>query len=231
MTDVVWKGNEVFERFLMPLEEVEFNPANTRHHEPKVDVVETAASLRDHGQQRLCVVNQEGVLLAGEGRYLGAKENGWTHLACIKSDITDKDEQELFMIRDNRTAELSGWELDVLKTELRRLNEEEINLYDTQLWAGFELDGFLKDDWKPPETDLKYPSGTGGGGDSGDTGQTKTTGPPMADAVRLTKLERTFVDAAIRLLREREEDDSIQEGRCVELICADFLSGHGEAGG
>ena len=47
----------------------------------------------------------------------------------------------------------------------------------------------------------------------------------MAQAVRLTKEQRYIFDAACHRLRVAEDDLTISEGRCLELIAADFLAG------
>ena len=47
----------------------------------------------------------------------------------------------------------------------------------------------------------------------------------MANPIRLTKEQREIVDQAIRAVRKINEDSESSEGRCVELIAADFLSG------
>ncbi len=52
-------------------------------------------------------------------------------------------------------------------------------------------------------------------------------GPPMSKPVFLTSEQRPIFDAAARRVREIEGDESLRDGRCLELICADFLSGAG----
>lgn len=47
----------------------------------------------------------------------------------------------------------------------------------------------------------------------------------MAQAVRVTKEQRYIFDAACHRLRVAEEDLTISEGRCLELIAADYLAG------
>ena len=47
----------------------------------------------------------------------------------------------------------------------------------------------------------------------------------MAQAVRVTKEQRYIFDAACHRLRVAENEMTISEGRCLELIAADFLAG------
>lgn len=57
-----------------------------------------------------------------------------------------------------------------------------------------------------------------------------TTVDPRIDGapVRLTRDQRTIVDRAVQAVRLIAEDPDLPEGRAVELICADFLSGQGQ---
>jgi hypothetical protein len=52
-------------------------------------------------------------------------------------------------------------------------------------------------------------------------------GPPpaMASAIALNVEQRELISQAIERVREMEEDPSITEGRAIEFISADFLSG------
>ena len=47
----------------------------------------------------------------------------------------------------------------------------------------------------------------------------------MAQAVRVTKEQRYIFDAACHRLRVDENEMTISEGRCLELIAADYLAG------
>lgn len=134
-----WKGNPEFESFLVPIDDVQINPENVRKHGQK-DIDALAASLKDHGQQHLVLVQPEDfMLMAGEGRWLAMKQLGWTHIAALGSDIADSGERKLFSIRDNRTAELSDWDLEALSSQLKAL-QEDYDLQGTGLWQKYELD-------------------------------------------------------------------------------------------
>ncbi len=52
----------------------------------------------------------------------------------------------------------------------------------------------------------------------------------MGRPVRLTKDQRSIVDRAMHMLRVAEEDHTISEGRCLELICGDFIAGFHNGG-
>lgn len=136
-----WSGNPLLEDFLVPIGDVKPNPGNPRRH-LKRDVAATAASLEEHGQQEPIVVSSDMVLLAGEGRWLAAQTLGWSHIAVLKSSLTDAAAQALYTIRDNRLAEMSGWDVEKLSSQLRGMSGA-IDLASTGLWAPYELEALL----------------------------------------------------------------------------------------
>lgn len=208
----VWKGNPELEPLLFPVDDVKVNPANTRRHAEK-DISATAASMLEHGQQWPILVQPDDlVIMAGEGRWLAAKKLGWTHIAVLASDIKDDGERALFSIRDNRTAELSEWDVPGLGQQLQALNEQ-FDLPESGLWEDYELKPLLEMDLTSPEPGKSGGSGEGDGG------------PDMGKPLSLTVEQREVVDRAIVVVREHEGDADISEGKAIELICGDFLAG------
>lgn len=204
------------------------NEHNVRRHS-KPDLVALSLSLSDHGQQTPIVVartEEEGVfvLLAGEGTLDAARLLEWDHVAAVLSDIDDDGQRRLYMLRDNRTAELSGWHLDELSRSMRSLNEAGL-LEPAQLWEGYEIKAFLDSGgWTPPTGDGYVPGESSGGGGSGGGEQSGGPAVKMSPAIQLTKAERTVIEAAVLEVRDSERDPDIREGRAVELICLDFLA-------
>lgn len=208
----IWKGNPGLEPLLVPVDDVKVNPGNVRRHSEK-DVVATAASMGEHGQQWPILVQPEDlVIMAGEGRWLAARKLGWTHVAVLASDIEGDGERALFSIRDNRTAELSEWDVPELSQQLQAFNER-FDLSEMGLWEDYELKPLLEMDLTPPE------SGKSGGSGEGDGG------PDMGKPLALTIEQREVVDRAVAAVREHEGHEDISEGRAIELVCGDFLAG------
>ena len=211
----VWKGNRLMSDMLVPVDDVKANPGNTRRHAEK-DISATAASMLEHGQQWPILVQPDDlVIMAGEGRWLAAKKLGWTHVAVLASDIKDDGERALFSIRDNRTAELSEWDVPELSQRLQALNER-FDLPDTGLWEGYELEPLLEMRSDLLEQDGAPDKSSGGEGDSR---------PDMGAPLILTMEQRGVVDRAVKAVRENEGYDDISEGRAIELVCGDFLAG------
>lgn len=212
----IWKGNPKLEPWLVPIDDVKINPSNARQHSEK-DVGATAFSMQDHGQQWPVLVQPEDmVLMAGEGRWLAAKKLGWTYIAALASDIREDGERALFSVRDNRTAELSNWDIPDLSKQLQELSTQ-FDLPATGLWEGYELMPMLDMDWSPPAPESEPEKSV--------EPAAAADRPEMGAPLFLTVEQREVVERAVESVRNHEGYEDISEGRAVELICGDFLSG------
>lgn len=97
-----------------------------------------AASLRQYGQRKPIVVNrlQGNKVEAGNGTLAAARSLGWSHLAVVWVD-DDPATAVGFGIADNRTGDLSTWDLDVLDQLMSAIDPDEV-------FTGFEV-GELED--------------------------------------------------------------------------------------
>lgn len=79
------------------------------------DVERIAGSLAQFGQRKPLVVNrlQGNKVEAGNGTLQAAKKLGWTHIAVVFVD-DDAAMAAAFGIADNRTGDLSRWDVDAL---------------------------------------------------------------------------------------------------------------------
>jgi hypothetical protein len=81
-------------------------------------------SLKRYGAARSIVVDENGTVLAGNGTFESAKSAGITNVRIIESDGTEliavrrtdlsDDEKVGLALADNRTAELSSWDNEML---------------------------------------------------------------------------------------------------------------------
>ena len=88
--------------------ELSADPANLRkHNERNIEAIK--ASLRRFGQQKPIVVNDKGIVIAGNGTLEAARALGWDTIAVVHTRLDDHG-QVLYGIADNRTAELAEWD-------------------------------------------------------------------------------------------------------------------------
>lgn len=104
------------------LDSLHLDAANPRtHNERNLAAIE--ASLAQFGQRKPIVVQRRGMVVrAGNGTVLAAQRLGWTELAAVVVDEGDVS-AVAFAIADNRSAELAGWDDEVLGDLLGALQE------------------------------------------------------------------------------------------------------------
>lgn len=136
---------------LISIDQLALDPDNSRKHSAR-NLESIATSLAMHGQLRPVVVNEAGKVLAGNGLVMVAQAAGWTHVAAVRYVGGDEVHQRAFAVQDNRTSELSEWDLPQLAATLGFLKDmgEDFDLTDMG-WDQDDLDVLLQADWEPPE--------------------------------------------------------------------------------
>lgn len=128
---------------------------NSRTHSP-AQVDHLAGLIRRFGWTNPCIV-ADGVLLAGHGRIMAAQKLGLARVPCIDLSHLSDNDRRAYVIADNRSSEMSGWDLDMLKAETDDLRE-----------AGFDLEatvGFSEEDLAAMFADLDPGDQDSEGGD------------------------------------------------------------------
>jgi DNA modification methylase len=119
---------------LWDIERVKPYANNPRHNDDAVDAV--AQSIREFGFRQPIVVDAEGVIVVGHTRYKAALKLGLKKVPVhVATDLTP-EQIKAYRIADNKSAELSDWNYDLLPIELAGL--QEMN-YDLGL-LGFDQD-------------------------------------------------------------------------------------------
>ena len=95
---------------------------NARTHSQK-QVHKIAESIKAFGFVSPILVTRAGEIVAGHGRYEAAKQLGRTRVPVICIDHLGPQQIRALRIADNRLAELSGWDDEILKLELGELIE------------------------------------------------------------------------------------------------------------
>ena len=75
------------------------------------------------------------VIVEGHGRWLAAKEMGMTEVPIIRLDQLSDEQRKAYALAHNKTAELSGWDFDVLATELKSISEFDMSQFGFDLAA------------------------------------------------------------------------------------------------
>ena len=101
----------------MPPGELSPYENNARRHAPDDIEAIKKSILEDGFNDPIGIWGDKNTIVEGHGRQMAALELGLESVPCIRLDhMTDKQRRE-YMIRHNRTAELSAWDFDKLEKE------------------------------------------------------------------------------------------------------------------
>lgn len=81
-------------------------------------VLYVAASIQEFGFKVPIVITAEGVIVAGHTRYLAAQQIGLTEVPCVVADDLTEEQVKAYRLADNKTAEMSAWDMEKLEQEL-----------------------------------------------------------------------------------------------------------------
>ena len=111
---------------------------NPRKNDAAVDKV--ASSIKNFGFKVPIVIDRKGEIVTGHTRVKAAKKLGITEIPCIIADDLTEAQVKAFRIADNRVAEESEWDMELLNIEIEGL--EDFSIGDLGFNDG-ELDDML----------------------------------------------------------------------------------------
>jgi ParB-like chromosome segregation protein Spo0J len=127
-----------------PLDKLVPYARNPRVHTAE-QVARIVASIQEFGWTNPILVDEDSGILAGHGRLEAAKIlNRETVPVIVLTGLSSEDQRRAYIIADNKLALDSGWDIDLLSSELRELAAEG---FDTNLlgFSAIELDALLSD--------------------------------------------------------------------------------------
>ncbi|NJL50562.1 MAG: ParB N-terminal domain-containing protein, partial [Blastochloris sp.] len=108
-----------------PLDRLLPYAANARtHSDAQVAEIAGVVYRASTGFNNPVLVDDRGTLIAGHGRLLAARRLGLTEVPVIRLGHLTETQARAFRIADNRIAENSGWDDELLSAELARLVED-----------------------------------------------------------------------------------------------------------
>ena len=134
----VWAADKVERRSVESL--VPYASNSRTHSAEQIDQI--AASITEWGWTVPVLVDEAGVLIAGHGRIMAAKQLGIETVPVMVAEGWSDAQKHAYVIADNKLALNAGWDDEVLKAELEALSEADFDLGLT----GFgleELDALL----------------------------------------------------------------------------------------
>lgn len=96
---------------------------NPRRNDKAVDAV--LASIKKFGYINPIIVNQDKVILAGHTRLKALKKQKQKEVEVIQLQHMTDEQERAFRIADNRSAEFSEWDNDLLSAEMKEITAED----------------------------------------------------------------------------------------------------------
>ena len=121
----------------------EFN-ART-HSEEQVEKI--AKSIEEFGFINPVLIDGEYGIIAGHGRILGAKKLGMKEVPCLFVEDLTEAQKKAYILADNKLALDAGWDDEILKQELKVLNDMNFDI---------SLTGFDADDFNFEQDDIEF---------------------------------------------------------------------------
>lgn len=119
---------------------------NARQHDEK-QVAQIASSIKEFGFLNPVLIDKDNGIIAGHGRVLAAHKLKMKHVPCLRIEHLTETQKKAYILADNRLAEKSTWDNDLLKLELEELDNLDFDL-DLIGFDGFDNDE-LKDEFEP----------------------------------------------------------------------------------
>lgn len=109
---------------------------NPRTHSKK-QIRQIACSIKEFGFTNPLLIDQNDTLMAGNGRFIAAKQLGLDKVPTIRIEHLSEDQIRAYVIADNKLAENAGWDNELLALELVHLSDLDVDL-DVSI-TGFEM--------------------------------------------------------------------------------------------
>jgi ParB-like chromosome segregation protein Spo0J len=103
-----------------PIGKLRPNERNAKKH-PLVQVRQIAKSIKEWGFTMPLVISEDGVIQAGEGRWLAAKHLEMTEVPVIVARGWSPTKLRAYVLADNKISENGSWDTELLASELTEL--------------------------------------------------------------------------------------------------------------
>lgn len=136
---------------LWPIEKLKPRHRNPRTHSAE-QVEQIAASMREWGWTNPILAEEDGTIIAGHGRYLGGKANGYPEAPVMVARGWSPEQIRAYVIADNKLALNAGWDEELLADELQALTDADFQM-DLVGFSDEELRSLMEEPEPPPNDD------------------------------------------------------------------------------
>ena len=185
------------------------NPRNPNTH-PDKQIALLAKVIRHQGWRApITISNRSGFVVTGHGRLEAAKLLQVETVPVDRQDFATEADEWAHLVADNKLAEIAETNYEELSALLHELKA--VDGFDTDLLGmeAHDLEVLLAAEWKPDAHGSMDEKTDDGGADM--------------RSIPVTADQHGVFLRAVEKLRS-EEGENTSEGRCLELICANYLS-------
>lgn len=138
----------------MKLEDLKEYGNNPRLNDEAVEYV--AKSIEEFGFKVPIIIDEDNVIVAGHTRKKAAARLGLKEVPVIVADDLNADQVKAFRLADNKVAEYSEWDMDLLMIELNDIDIEmdDFGFDDAEIIEEVEEDDFEMEVPEEPESKL-----------------------------------------------------------------------------
>src|SRR5574344_3123436 len=136
------KNMEIITRKLSEIKPYEKNP---RKNDQAVEFV--LNSIKEFGFKVPIVIDKDGIIVAGHTRYKASKKLKLAEVPCIIADDLTEEQIKAYRLADNKVAEKSEWDFDLLSEELDDILNIDMEQFDFDLSENIEEPEVVEDDF------------------------------------------------------------------------------------
>ena len=99
---------------------------NPRENDDSAQTI--AESIKEFGFLNPIIIDQNGTIICGHARLKAAIQLGLDEVPTITAEGLSDDQIRAFRLADNKTAEIAGWDFDMLLQEFQGLSADDFDL-------------------------------------------------------------------------------------------------------
>lgn len=129
--------------------------SNAKEH-PELQIEQIKASMQEFGNIDPIGI-WHGEIVEGHGRYMAAKELGYTEVPVIRLDGLTDEQRRAYALVHNQLTMNSGFDMDALEAELASISDIDLDIYQFDMddvVAGDDSHDDEEDDEEPKEKNL-----------------------------------------------------------------------------
>lgn len=138
--------NEICIKYVKIEQLIPYQNNAKKHSDEDVDAI--MASIREFGFNDPIGVWKD-IIVEGHGRLIAAKRLGMDTVPVIRLDHLTDEQRKAYALDHNKTAELSGWDFDVLAAELNDLADVDMSLFGFDMSCLEEEPAAADDNYEP----------------------------------------------------------------------------------